>query len=93
MAAHLPGARSGRRGDGGPVESLLVGKDLTGANGDQLYTNFSGEFDLLTGTVSVTITYVGGSGRFAGASGTAELSGELFDDGSFHVVVQGTLDF
>jgi hypothetical protein len=75
------------------VLSIEGSSVLTGANGDQLDTSFSGEVDLLTGTVSVTITYVGGSGRFAGASGTAELSGELFADGSFHVVVQGTLDF
>ena len=75
------------------VLSIEGNSVLTGANGDQLYTSFSGEVDLLTSTVSVTITYVGGSGRFAGASGTAELSGELFADGSFHVVVQGTLDF
>jgi hypothetical protein len=75
------------------VLSIEGSSVLTGANGDQLYTSFSGEFDLLTGAVSVTITYVGGSGRFADASGTAELSAQLVDDGSFHVVVEGTLDF
>jgi hypothetical protein len=75
------------------VLSIEGSSVLTGANGDQLFTSFSGEVDVLTGTVSVTITYVGGTGRFTGASGMSELSGELFADGSFHVVVQGTLDF
>jgi hypothetical protein len=30
MAATVPGAQTERRGDAGPVRSLLAGKDLTG---------------------------------------------------------------
>jgi hypothetical protein len=79
---------------GDPTVLAIEGSSvLTGANGDQLYTSFSGALDLLTGEVTASITYVGGTGRFADVSGTAELSGQLVDDGSFHVVVKGSLDF
>jgi hypothetical protein len=63
------------------------------ANGDQLYAVFTGHLDGLTGTISATVTYVGGTGRFAGASGTATLSGQMLPDGSIEVDVEGTVDF
>jgi hypothetical protein len=79
---------------GDPTVLSIEGSSvLTGANGEQLYTSFSGELDLLTGKVTASITYVGGTGRFADVNGTAELSGQLVDNGSFHVVVKGSLDF
>src|SRR5262245_37546995 len=42
---------------------------LTAANGDELHTRVSGELDLLTGEFTITIHYVGGTGRFADVSG------------------------
>jgi hypothetical protein len=36
---------------------------------------------------------VGGTGRFAGVSGTAVGTGQLYADRSFDIVVEGTLDF
>jgi hypothetical protein len=65
----------------------------TAANGDELYAVFSGYLDGLTGTITATVTYVGGTGRFTYASGTATLSGQLLPDGSIEVAVKGTIDY
>jgi hypothetical protein len=65
----------------------------TAANGDQLYAVFTGHLDFVTGNVTATVTYVGGTGRFADASGTATLSGQRFADGSIQIDVDGTIDF
>ena len=62
------------------------------ANGDELYAVFTGYLDGLTGAITATVTYVGGTGRFADASGTATLSGQLLPDGSIEVAVEGTID-
>ena len=63
------------------------------ANGDQLYAVFTGHLDGLTGTIRATVTYVGGTGRFTDAGGTATLSGQLLPDGSLDVAVEGTIDY
>lgn len=65
----------------------------TAANGDQLYAVMTGTLDGDTGAISATVTYVGGTGRFTSASGTAALSGRLFPDGSIDVDVEGTIDY
>ena len=65
----------------------------TAANGDRLYATFAGHLDGLTGRLTATVTYVGGTGRFTDASGTATLSGQLFPDGSIEVTVKGTIDY
>jgi hypothetical protein len=65
----------------------------TAANGDQLYAVFAGHLDGLTGTITATVTYVGGTGRFTDASGMATLSGQLLPGGSIEVAVKGTIDY
>ena len=65
----------------------------TAANGDQLYATFSGHLNGVTGVITATVTYTGGTGRFAHASGTATLAGQLLSDGSIEVAVQGTIDY
>jgi hypothetical protein len=75
------------------VVSIEGASILTAANGDQLYIRISGELDLLTGAVTLTTNYVGGTGRFAAVSGTASITGRVNADGSFDLVVRGTLDF
>ena len=65
----------------------------TAANGDELWAVFTGHLDFMTGNVTATVTYVGGTGRFTDASGTATLSGQRFADGSIEVDVEGTIDF
>ena len=51
----------------------------TASNGDELHA---------------TVTYVGcNSGRFAAASGTASLTGQVQTDGTIAVTVNGTIDY
>ena len=65
----------------------------TAANGDQLYAVFTGHLDGVTGVLTATATYVGGTGRFANASGTATLSGQLLPGGSIEVATKGTINY
>ena len=65
----------------------------TAANGDRLYAEFTGELNGLTGAITATVTYVGGTGRFTNASGTARLSAQILTDGSLEVAVQGIIDY
>jgi hypothetical protein len=65
----------------------------TAANGDQLYAVFSGHLNGLTGAITATVTYVGGTGRFTNASGTAALSGQLLPRGSIKVAMKGTINY
>jgi hypothetical protein len=39
------------------------------------------------------VTYVGGTGRFVGATGVAILKGQFHPDGSMEVTVKGTIDY
>ena len=65
----------------------------TAANGDQLLAVFTGQLNGATGVITATVTYVGGTGRFAGATGTATLSGQVLADGSLAVAVNGTVNY
>jgi ELWxxDGT repeat protein len=51
------------------------------ANGDVLYAVTDGTLNVLTGVVTGTDTWDGGTGRFADASGVVDLSGQLLPDG------------
>ena len=42
---------------------------------------------------ALTVTCVGRTGRFAGATGTATLAGRVLPDGSLAVAVVGTIDY
>ncbi len=65
----------------------------TAANGDQLFETISGTLNLLTGAGTATMTYVGGTGRFADASGTAVFSLQLLGGGAFEYSGKGTIDY
>ena len=65
----------------------------TAANGDELHAVFTGQLNAVTGVITATVTYAGGTGRFANASGTAALSGQLLPGGSIQVSVQGTIGY
>jgi hypothetical protein len=72
------------------IEGIAI---LTGANGDELHEVFTGTLNLQTGAAALSITYVGGTGRFADASGTAILLGQLFPDGHVEFAGEGILDY
>ncbi|MFO0848292.1 MAG: hypothetical protein U0871_07020 [Gemmataceae bacterium] len=65
----------------------------TAANGDQLYAVITGELNGLTGAITATVTYVGGTGRFDDAGGSAALKGQILPDGTIAVAVSGTIDY
>jgi hypothetical protein len=65
----------------------------TAANGDLLFGIISGRLDVLTGAVKATVTYIGGTGRFADARGTAALSAQLLPDGLIEYAIEGTIDY
>ena len=75
------------------VLQLKAWATYTAANGDQLHAVFTGHLNGVTGVITATVMYVGGTGRFADASGTAILSGQLFPGGSIKVAVKGTIDY
>ena len=65
----------------------------TAANGDQLFASLTGQLNASTGVITATVTYVGGTGRFNDASGSAKLTGHILPDGTIAVAVKGTIDF
>jgi hypothetical protein len=65
----------------------------TAANGDQLFETVSGTLNLLSGAGTATMTYVGGTGRFADASGSAEFSLQLLGGGAFAYAGKGVIDY
>ncbi len=65
----------------------------TAADGSELHAVVAGELNGLTGVITATVGYVGGTGRFANASGSAILAGQLLPDGTISVTVRGTIDY
>jgi len=65
----------------------------TAANRDHLYAVVTGELNGVTGAIIATVTYTGGTGRFANATGTAILVGQILSDGSLEVAVHGSIDY
>jgi hypothetical protein len=65
----------------------------TAANGDLLFGIISGRLNVLTGAISATVMYIGGTGRFADARGTATLSAEVSPDGLIEYVIEGTISY
>lgn len=75
------------------VLAVVGGAVYTAANGDELHATLSGELNTLTGAITVTVTYVGGTGRFAGASGSASLAGQMLGGGAVSIAVAGRIRF
>jgi hypothetical protein len=65
----------------------------TAANGDQVYELISGQLNLATGAGTATTTYVGGTGRFADATGSSTISLQLTGPGSYVFSGEGTIDY
>jgi hypothetical protein len=65
----------------------------TADNGDQLCATITGQLNGATGAITATVIYVGGTGRFEDASGSAALSGQFLPDGTISVTVEGTIDY
>ena len=61
--------------------------------GYTLHASAAGTLDLNTGTLAGVLTYDGGTGRFANASGASNLVGLLQPRGAFAVTVLGQINF
>lgn len=72
------------------VEGAII---YTAADGSELHAEIAGELNGATGEVSATVTYVGGTERFADASGSATLAGQGLPDGTISITVSGTIDY
>jgi hypothetical protein len=63
------------------------------ADGAELHAAIVGELNQQTGVIGATLTYVGGTGRLANASGTAALAGQVLPDGTLSVSVAGDIAY
>ncbi|MFN0132162.1 MAG: hypothetical protein ACKVW3_06480 [Phycisphaerales bacterium] len=79
---------------GNPAVLNVVGTiTYTASDGSELHAAVAGELNGATGAVSATVTYTGGTGRFADATGSSCLTGQVQPDGSMTVAVRGTIDY
>ena len=76
-------------GPGGAISGSVV---FTAANGDELWADFTGSFTSPT-TAEGTYTFTGGTGRFGGATGTADF--EAITPDGVHVVAsfEGSISY
>jgi hypothetical protein len=65
----------------------------TAANGDVLCASISGTVNQGTGAIQATATYTGGTGRFANASGSSTLTGQMLGGGALTITALGTISF
>lgn len=65
----------------------------TAADGSELHALLVGELNVSTGRISITVTYVGGTGRFVAATGSSSLAGQMLGGGAATVTVAGNLDY
>jgi hypothetical protein len=77
-----------------PTGVVTAWAHFTSGNGhsDELFELITGQI-YPDGSIIATITYVGGTGRFEDASGSATLLGQLLPGGRIEVAVEGTIDY
>jgi hypothetical protein len=75
------------------VLQFLAFDFYTAADGDELHAVTSGLLNLQTGAGAATVIFVGGTGRFADATGTVTAVAQLLPDGAFEVAGEGTIDY
>src|SRR5262245_61045774 len=66
---------------------------LTAANGDQLFATIGGTFNPATGQGVLIYEWVGGTGRFADATGTTTWLVTLHPDLTYDVVADGVINY
>lgn len=72
------------------VEGTII---YTAANGAELHASASGELNAATGAVHAALTYHGGTGRFANATGSSALTGQLVSPIALVVRVEGSIGY
>lgn len=66
---------------------------FTAADGDKLHAELTGELDTTTGIATGIFMFIGGTGRFEGASGSADFVVMQDPSGPFEVTATGDIDF
>jgi|SRR5947209_10406972 len=79
-------------GSSGPPFSATAIVHFTAANGDQLDVMLTGKIDL-SGVATATYYIVGGTGRFAGASGKGDFTAQPNIDGTLHYTAIGVINY
>jgi hypothetical protein len=78
------------------ADGTLVSEGFTmfvAANGDELYASFQASLQAESGEFVGTFTFEGGTGRFAGAGGSAVIVATPRDATSFLIQFDGTIDY
>src|SRR5262245_9653945 len=75
------------------VLAVTVDITYTTDEGYELHATAAGTLNFNTRTISGNVTYNGGTGRFSDATGSAIITGQILQDGSFAVRVNGNIDF
>ena len=76
----------------GPPFAATAIVHFTAANGDKLDIILAGQIDL-SGVATATYHIVGGTGRFANASGTGDFTAQPNVDGSLHYTAAGVINY
>jgi hypothetical protein len=80
-------------GGEGPVIYIEGEAHLEAANGDHLCASFTGSVNFATLTATVTFEWTGGTGRFAGATGTTVWHLSLNPDLTYTAVADGVIRY
>jgi hypothetical protein len=75
------------------IFTISVRVTYEAANGDKLFADLYATLNAQTGAANGTDTWAGGTGRFAQASGTANVTAQLFPDGSFTFDIKGNIKY
>ena len=75
------------------VLAVVAHSTYTAANGDQLRAVITAQVNTLTGAIVGVVSFTGGTGRFADATGTADFSGQMLPGGALRAATDGTIDF
>ena len=79
-------------GDQPGVLSLMGVGVYKSANGDRLYATVVGAVDISTGAGVGTATLHGGTGRYAGSTGQAQVHAQFAPSGSFVFAFEGAIE-
>lgn len=79
--------------DAGDVVGVVAHSTYTAANGDELRAVITGTLNTLSGAIVGTVTFTGGTGRFASASGGGDFTGQMLGGGALRAAINGSINY